>query len=208
MISNFQKILTETMKGNNSELGAKLGDKIPDCSKSENLSPIENKIPAFVSKLTAKEINNDPELKVSQQEKIKDKSVYSDDTNESIASVNELDIYESIPLTEKEVNGEISLCRNDIDLKQTDDMGQSNLERMEKGNAPLDKSDKPIELHHIGQKSDSPLAELSSEEHRGNGHSSILHDVTQESKIDRIAFNKERSEHWKARAEELKTENA
>ena len=57
-----------------------------------------------------------------------------------------------------------------------------------------------IELHHIGQKNDGPLAELTPEEHRGKENYSILHDTAKESEINRDQFNKERSEHWKQRA--------
>lgn len=75
---------------------------------------------------------------------------------------------------------------------------------MEKGKPPLDKDGNPIELHHIGQKSDSPLAELTRDEHRGKGNDSILHDKTQDTEIDRKEFAKEKAEYWKSRAEEIK----
>lgn len=55
-------------------------------------------------------------------------------------------------------------------------------------------------MHHIGQKPDSPLAELTTEEHRGAGNDTILHDKQKESEIDRNEFAKERKEHWKNRA--------
>lgn len=51
----------------------------------------------------------------------------------------------------------------------------------------------------IGQKPDSPLAELTMEEHRGAGNDTILHDKTKETEIDRNEFGKERREHWKDR---------
>ena len=52
------------------------------------------------------------------------------------------------------------MVKNDIDLTKEDDFGRTNLERMKQGLAPLDKDGNPIELHHVGQKMDSPLAEL------------------------------------------------
>lgn len=55
-----------------------------------------------------------------------------------------------------------------INLRHKDDAGLTNLQRMRSGKAPLDpKTDRPYELHHIGQKADSPLAILTREEHRG-----------------------------------------
>lgn len=129
---------------------------------------------------------------------------YSDDVIERIGSEEEAQIYLDAELECTEINGKDALIRTDIDLEQTDDFGQTNLERMEKGLAPLDADGKPYELHHIGQNTDSPLAELTRSEHMGGGNNKILHDVTKESEIDRNDFNKERAEHWKARAEEIK----
>lgn len=102
-----------------------------------------------------------------------------------------------------DVNGKPALVRTDIDPDQKDSMGQTNLERMQSGRAPLDKEGKPIELHHVGQKQDSCLAELTRGEHTGNGNDNILHNKTKESEINRDGFAKERAEHWKARAEDF-----
>jgi hypothetical protein len=102
-----------------------------------------------------------------------------------------------------DVNGKPALVRTDIDPDQKDRIGQTNLERMQSGRAPLDKEGKPIELHHIGQKQDSCLAELTGREHIGNGNDNILHNKTKESEINRDGFSKERAEHWKARAEDF-----
>ena len=65
------------------------------------------------------------------------------------------------------------------------------------------KSGEEIELHHIGQKPDNPLAELTLKEHRGIGNDGILHDKTKETEINRIEFAKERRDHWKGRIEAM-----
>ena len=78
----------------------------------------------------------------------------------------------------------------------------TNLERMERGFAPIDESGKPFNLHHIGQKMDSPLAELPDQVHKDNY--SKLHANKGPSNIDRVAFAKEKQEYWKARAEQIK----
>lgn len=143
--------------------------------------------------------------KKTEDIKINDKSKYSDEINENIATEKELDVYLDANLKETTVNDKPTLIREDIDYDQVDeDTGETNLEKMEKGKAPLDKDGNPIELHHIGQKADSPLAELTRDEHRGKGNDSVLHDKTQNSEIDRKEFSKEKAEHWKARAEEIK----
>ena len=60
--------------------------------------------------------------------------------------------------------------RTDIDWDQKDQFGYINRDRVSEGYAPLDKSGKPIQLHHIGQHADSPLAELTFKEHRTGGN--------------------------------------
>lgn len=118
------------------------------------------------------------------------------------ASEKEKAIYEEANLEKGEVNGREVLQRTDIDYDAVDPLGRTNLERMQQGMPPL-VDGKPIELHHIGQKSDSPLAELTVEEHRGPGNDGILHDKTVESDIDRQEFKKEREDHWKERATQV-----
>ncbi|MCT8137600.1 HNH/ENDO VII family nuclease [Anaerobacillus sp. CMMVII] len=118
------------------------------------------------------------------------------------ASEEEKAIYDEANLEKGEVNGREVLQRTDIDYDAVDSLGRTNLERMQKGLPPLVEG-KPIELHHIGQKSDSPLAELTVEEHRGQGNDGILHDKTVESDIDRQEFKKEREDHWKERAAQV-----
>lgn len=129
---------------------------------------------------------------------------YSDKVIESINSEEEAAIYQGAGLECQTINGNDVLVNTEIDLDQTDALGDTNLERMEKGKPPLDANGKPIELHHIGQKGDSPLAELTHAQHMENGNNTILHDTTKESEIDRGAFAKEREAHWKARAEDIK----
>ena len=122
---------------------------------------------------------------------------------DSIGSEAEAAIYENAPLEPGQVNGKDVLLRTDIDYDKVDIFGRSNLERMQLGLAPLDSEGKPIELHHIGQKQDSPLAELSRDEHRGKGNDNVLHNKLKESEIDREDFDKERQDHWKARADQI-----
>lgn len=125
---------------------------------------------------------------------------------DAIGSEAEAKIYEGANLEPAEVNGKPSLIRTDIDYDQKDAMGTTNLDRMKSGRAPLDANGKPIELHHIGQKPDSPLAELTSAEHRGNGNDNVLHNKQKESEINREDFDKERKDYWKARAEQIENQ--
>ncbi|KLT18929.1 hypothetical protein AA980_06100 [Neobacillus vireti] len=119
------------------------------------------------------------------------------------ASPEEINIYKEAKLKVATVNRREALIRTDINYEVTDQFGRTNLERIEEGYAPL-VDGQPIELHHIGQGMDCPLAELKWTEHRGEGNYSVLHDVTKESEINRPLFNLEKEAHWKARAEQIK----
>ena len=137
-----------------------------------------------------------------EKQEIKEKTGWSDEIIDSIGSMEEAQIYMDAGLQEAEIDGKKCLIRDDIDMDQLDEDGISNRERMERGRPPLTKDGQEVELHHIGQKPDSPLAELTTQEHRGVGNDTILHDKTKESEIDRTEFAKERKSHWKSRAEE------
>ncbi|WP_346796327.1 HNH/ENDO VII family nuclease [Halomonas sp. Bachu 37] len=127
---------------------------------------------------------------------------------DAVGSEAEANIYENASLEPEQVNGRDVLVRTDIDYEKIDPVTElTNLQRMEKGRPPLDANSKPIELHHIGQKQDSPLAELTSSEHRGQGNDNILHNKIKESEIDREDFDKERQEHWKERANQINSQN-
>lgn len=139
------------------------------------------------------------ELTAEQKKEVKEKTGWSDEIIDSIGSMDEAEIYMKANLVETEINGKKCLIRNDIDIDQKDEDGITNRERMERGRPPITKNGEEVELHHIGQKPDSPLAELTMEEHRGAGNDTILHDKTKETEIDRNEFGKERREHWKDR---------
>lgn len=138
-----------------------------------------------------------------EKTKIKEETGWSSEIIDAIESMEEYEIYKKAGLVEVEINGKKCLVRTDIDWDQKDAMGRTNRERAEQGLSPINKDGKVIELHHIGQHSDSPLAELTTEEHRGKGNDTVLHNKTKESEIDRQAFAKERNDHWEARAREV-----
>jgi midasin (ATPase involved in ribosome maturation) len=121
------------------------------------------------------------------------------------ASEEERQIYQDANLEKGEVNNRDVLEKIHIDYDAKDPFGNTNLQRMEQGKAPLIDG-KPVELHHIGQEMDSPLAELTQDEHRGPGNDGVLHDKQKESEIDRNKFNSERDDHWKSRAAQVKLE--
>jgi len=142
---------------------------------------------------------------LSEEEKAKVREKHPDWPDEiidAIGSWKEYEIYDKANLRVEYINGRPCLVRTDIDMEQKDAKGRTNRERMELGLAPLDKNGKPIELHHIGQKSDSPLAELTFEEHHCNGNDTILHDKNKETDVHGEGNNwkDEREKHWENRS--------
>lgn len=132
---------------------------------------------------------------------VKASSPFSDEVTDQIRSMDELSVYKEAGLCERTIDGRTCLVRDDIDWDAVDVDGRTNIERAEQGLAPIDAQGRPYELHHIGQKPDSPLAELTFEEHRGK-NMSVLHD-SEACEIDRNHYNNvEKPEHWKARAAE------
>lgn len=93
-------------------------------------------------------------------------------------SIDEYNIYKEAGLLYERLGGSYAYTRT-IDLKSviTDQYGKTmtNAQRILEGNAPVDPSGIPYELHHIGQQPDSPLAILTKLEHIQGGNNKILH---------------------------------
>lgn len=132
---------------------------------------------------------------------IRKETGWSKETIGMMKSKEEVAVYKNAGLKETEINGKKYLIRTDIDMNFKDDSGRTNKERIREGKSPLTNSGKTVELHHIGQKSDSPLAELTKSEHMSGGNDTILHNKNKESEIDRYDFAKERKQYWKDRTE-------
>lgn len=190
------------------------GKKEPEIDFKEMLRKIENnenlnpnsEILSQVKENYTKETNENNEAKKKltdeEKQKIKEETGWSDGIVDYISSMKEYEIYKNAGLEEKEINGRKCLIKKDLDLDQIVKDGKTNRECMEKGEPPLDKNKESIELHHIGQKSNSPFAELTKTEHIRNGNDTILHDKNKESEIDRVKrYQKEKRGHWKARSE-------
>ncbi len=136
------------------------------------------------------------------QAEIDEKSEFSSEINDSIRSSDELEIYQKADLKEAEIDGRKCLIR-DIDLDYIDEKtGKTNRELMALGRAPYDaKTGEKIELHHIGQKYDSPLAELTADTEHGGENYSILHTTKTDSWRNNSILNNhynsvQRPNHW------------
>jgi RHS repeat-associated protein len=83
--------------------------------------------------------------------------------------------------------------------------GETNLQRMARGVAPIGLDGNSIELHHMLQSQDGPIAEMTNTFHKQN--SSIIHinPKTIPSGIDRPQFNSWKRKYWIDRAKDIKS---
>lgn len=159
-------------------------------------------------------------LAEDEKEIIRKEKIFSDPRIiNAIRSLEEYKIYKNARLIEKEIGGRICLIRTDIDWEYKfetgdyDDDGnplfETNYERVAKRRAPLNNDGETIVLHHIGQHVDSPLAELTPEEHTGKINDGILHNknIKSETHGKGSKWDKERLNHWKLRADLARREN-
>lgn len=108
-------------------------------------------------------------------------------------SKEEADVIIKAGLNVKKVNGAKALVR-EIDWDLVDEKGTSNIQKVLKGNAPIGPDGKPLHLHHIGQRTDTPLAILTQTEHQAN--SKILHYADKGKDITDAAWNEQRKKFW------------
>lgn len=160
-----------------------------------------------------KNVNESEEEHISdeQKAKIKEETGWSDAIIDCIKKMDQYEVLKKAGLKEVEINGRKCLIKENIDLDYKDADGISNRDRMARGLAPLDSATgKPIELHHLGQKADSPLVELTVEEHRtgeykdGQKNQSLWHDNTRETEVhgEGNKWNQERQDYWKERSKQ------
>jgi hypothetical protein len=69
-----------------------------------------------------------------------------------------------------------------------------------RGNAPVStKDDKPIEIHHVGQKPEDPFKEMTQTDHRGPGNFAKNHHNTGQSpsQVDRREWKRQQRQYWR-----------
>lgn len=153
------------------------------------------------------------ELTSAQQQEIMRRTGWSMDIVGCIRTMAEARIYMKAGLVEARIGGRSALIRRDIDWNafncRLDWLKEkfadwkkwydyNNADLIGEGWPPRDGNGDPYELHHIGQQQDSPFAELTWQEHMGDGNNAILH-PQRESVIDRQKFDGEKSQYWQAR---------
>ncbi|MCD7742238.1 MAG: HNH/ENDO VII family nuclease [Ruminococcus sp.] len=143
-------------------------------------------------------------LTMNEAASIQKETKWSLEAITSLHSWDEYEIYRSANVSQISLeSGESILLSSDIDWDLIDENGLTNLQRAAKGNAPLDSSGNSIELHHVGQKTDSPLVTLTKEQHRSSGNNTILHYAEEGKDITSNEWNKQRNDIWKSIADYL-----
>lgn len=190
----------------NSELTEERNNKNNPIKTAEKQSYVQENTEAQHSIELSKEIEQKTERLTSEQKiEIKLKTGWSDAIIDSIRSMDEAQIYIDAGLQEGEINGKLALLQSKIDGNACNEPkwpDWTNKALAEDGYPPRDETGRPYELHHVGQNPESPLAELTYDQHHCNGNFTKLH-TFDESLIDRQQFNKERKEYWETRSQTL-----
>ena len=140
-------------------------------------------------------------LTMNQAAMIQKESGYPLDVIKGFASMEQYDICRNAGLSSQMVNGKTALVRS-VDPDFVDELGRTNLQRMQQGLAALDPATgQAYQLHHIGQDPGSTLAILTEAEHMQGGNNLIWHELEGASRIDRVAFKTQRESFWKSFAE-------
>ncbi|MBY6062825.1 HNH/ENDO VII family nuclease [Pseudidiomarina sediminum] len=90
-----------------------------------------------------------------------------------------------------------------IDPKLIDGRGRTNLQRMQKGLAPIGPDGKSMNLHHMTQRQQGSIAEMTQSFHEGNHNTIHINPSSIPSGINRTEFNNWRSYYWKNRASDF-----
>ena len=137
-------------------------------------------------------------LTMNEAAAIQKESKYPLDVIKQFSSMEQYEICKSAGLSPQMVNGNIALIRK-IDPNLIDDMGRTNLQRMQQGLAAIDSNGASFELHHIGQHADSTLAMLTKAEHMQGGNNKIWHVFGEATEVHGPGntWDIQRQEFWK-----------
>ena len=113
-------------------------------------------------------------MTMNEVARIKTLTNFSDATIRNIHSAKEFEIYQNANMVEYDFGGRKFLLPKDMDWNFVDpDTGLTNRELIHNNLNPVDKNGAKYQIHHVGQKKNSPLALLTEEQHSKNHK--ILH---------------------------------
>ncbi len=98
-------------------------------------------------------------------------------------------------------NGTRVFQRNDlIDPSRVDDLGRTNIQRMQEGLAPIGPDGRSLNLHHMTQTEAGSLAEVTATFHQQNSRVLHINPSSVGSGINRAEFDRFREAYWRSRA--------
>lgn len=105
---------------------------------------------------------------------------------------------------ERNFQGNRVLQRDDlIDPNRLDDRGRTNLERMQQGVAPIGPDGNSVNLHHLTQRADGGIAEVTQTMHQQNSATLHINPNSVPSGIDRAEFERWKRAYWRSRANDF-----
>ena len=198
-----QKAESYIKKTEEENAAAERSSKLVDDS---SLANVETKLQTEDFLQSPKETSR-TELTQEDRIRIKERTGWSDEIVNAIRTKEEAEIYENAGLVEGKIGGRPALLQPDLEGEAhncTKWKDWSNKDLAGEGYAPYDKTGMPYELHHIGQNPDSPLAELTHEQHHKNGNFKKLH-TFDDTKVhgDGNNWDDERASYWMERAKTM-----
>jgi A nuclease of the HNH/ENDO VII superfamily with conserved LHH len=171
----------------------------PSAVENANLEIVEHINNGLSLEQIDKRLDAELQQPEMQRQLIKEFSPYSEQLNPHFRTTQEVSVYTRTGLQEVKIR-DYSCLQLKIDPNRCDAMGRSNMERTAAGRAAIDENGDPVNLHHIGQKENSPLAELPDRVHKE--FDSVLHDKSISTEVhgDGSNWNVERAQYWKERS--------
>ena len=122
------------------------------------------------------------------------------DAIKNLHSMEEYNVYKRAGVVPIRLNDNWSFVQN-VDWDYVDENGFTNLQRvLDQGKAPIGPDGKSFELHHIGQRADSPLAILTHSQHHAPGDFGFIHYADEGKDIGEAAWAAQKREYWESLA--------
>ena len=137
-------------------------------------------------------------LTMNEVATIQQSGLFSDATIKNIHSMDEYNLYKDANLVEYNINGRTIMLPKDINPDFVDpSTGLTNRELVANHLNPVDSNGIKYDMHHVGQKTDSPIAFLTQDQHHGN------HEMLHPAKVSTVRPNGDNSMWLKDKRELL-----
>ena len=138
---------------------------------------------------------------MNEAAQIQRESGYPLDVIKGFRTMEQYEVCQKAGLVPKMVNGKMALIRQ-IDLDFVDAMGNTNLERMQKGLAALDPATgEEYQLYYIVESRQSTIAILTKTEYMQSDSSEIWHTAAEMPQNDSWFFEKQHDDFWESMAD-------